>query len=105
MCIRDSRSSAAHTIQAMNGLLILDYMLASRKDIDTSRIGTNGGSGGGTHTVLLDVYKRQQIHLPSGAVKRNSGQYPKDYLRGSGLELLPDKMLIYRKGVSSTVES
>lgn len=32
-------------------------------------------------------------------------QYPKDYLRGSGLELLPDKMLIYRKGVSSTVES
>ena len=49
------RSSAAHTIQAMNGLLILDYMLASRKDIDTSRIGTNGGSGGGTHTVLLSV--------------------------------------------------
>ena len=41
------RSSAAHTIQAMNGLLILDYMLASRKDIDTSRIGANGGSGGG----------------------------------------------------------
>ena len=49
------RSSAAHTIQAINGLLILDYMLASRKDIDTSRIGTNGGSGGGTHTVLLSV--------------------------------------------------
>ena len=41
------RSSAAHTIQAMNGLLILDYMLASRKDIDTKRIGANGGSGGG----------------------------------------------------------
>ena len=37
----------------MNGLLILDYMLASRKDIDTKRIGANGGSGGGTHTVLL----------------------------------------------------
>ena len=49
------RSSAAHTIQAMNGLLILDYMLAFRKDIDTSRIGTNGGSGGGTHAVLLSV--------------------------------------------------
>ena len=49
------RSSAAHTIQAMNGLLILDYMLASRKDIDTGRIGANGGSGGGTHTVLLSV--------------------------------------------------
>ena len=46
------RSSAAHTIQAMNGLLILDYMLASRKDIDTGRIGANGGC---THTVLLSV--------------------------------------------------
>lgn len=49
------RSSAAHTIQAMNGLLILDYMLASRKDIDSKRIGVNGGSGGGTQTVLLSV--------------------------------------------------
>ena len=51
------------------------------------------------------VFGMKQIHLPSGAVKRNSGQYPKGYLLGSGLELLPDKMLIYRKGVSSTVES
>lgn len=49
------RSSAAHTIQAMNGILILDYMLLSRKDIDKNRIGANGGSGGGTHTVLLSV--------------------------------------------------
>lgn len=49
------RSSAAHTIQAMNGLLILDYMLASRKDIDAQRVGVNGGSGGGTQTVLLSV--------------------------------------------------
>lgn len=47
------RSSAAHVIQAMNGLLILDYMLASRKDVDHTRIGANGGSGGGTQTVLL----------------------------------------------------
>ena len=42
------RSSAAHTIQAMNGLLILDY-------IDRKRIGVNGGSGGGTQTVLLSA--------------------------------------------------
>lgn len=49
------RSSAAHTIQAMNGLLILDYMLASHKNIDAKRIGVNGGSGGGTQTVLLSV--------------------------------------------------
>lgn len=47
------RSSVAHVIQAMDGLLILDYMLANRKDIDLTRIGVNGGSGGGTHTVLL----------------------------------------------------
>lgn len=60
-----------------------------------------------THLIIVGafVFGMKQIHLPSGAVKRNSGQYPKDYLRGSGLELLPDKMLIYRKGVSSTVES
>lgn len=49
------RSSAAHTIQAMNGLRILDYMLSSYKDIDLKRIGVNGGSGGGTQAVLLSV--------------------------------------------------
>ncbi|MDR0891197.1 MAG: DUF3826 domain-containing protein [Mediterranea sp.] len=49
------RSSAAHIIQAMDGLLILNYMLSARKDIDTTRIGVNGGSGGGTQTVLLSV--------------------------------------------------
>ena len=38
-------TSDAHTIQAMNGLLILDDMLANRKDIDPARIGVNGGSG------------------------------------------------------------
>lgn len=49
------RTSDAHVIQAMDGLLILDYMLRNRKDIDVTRIGANGGSGGGTHTVLLTV--------------------------------------------------
>lgn len=49
------RTSDAHVIQAMDGLLILDYMLKNRKDIDVTRIGANGGSGGGTHTVLLTV--------------------------------------------------
>jgi hypothetical protein len=45
--------SEAHTIQTMNGLILLDYMLAHRTDIDTNRIGVNGGSGGGSQTVLL----------------------------------------------------
>ena len=46
-------TSRAHVMQAAFGLRLLDYMLANRKDIDTQRIGVNGGSGGGTHTVLL----------------------------------------------------
>lgn len=49
------RSSAAHVIQTMNGLLILDYMMTARKDIDPARVGVNGGSGGGSQVVLLTV--------------------------------------------------
>lgn len=44
----------AHVMQALNGIRILDWMI-QRKDIDTKRIGVNGGSGGGTQTVLLTV--------------------------------------------------
>jgi hypothetical protein len=46
------RTSAAHIIQIMNGLTILDYML-TRADIDPTKIGANGGSGGGSQVVLL----------------------------------------------------
>lgn len=48
------RSSIAHIIQSLNGLSILDFM-TERKDIDKTRIGVNGGSGGGSQTVLLTV--------------------------------------------------
>lgn len=48
------RNPEAHVIQLMNGLVILDYML-TRKDIDPSRIGANGGSGGGSQVVHLAV--------------------------------------------------
>jgi hypothetical protein len=48
-------TSRAHTMQAAFGLLLLDYMCNNRKDIDMSRIGVNGGSGGGTHTILLSA--------------------------------------------------
>lgn len=44
----------AHMMQALNGIRILDWMI-QRKDVDTKRIGVNGGSGGGTQTVLLTV--------------------------------------------------
>lgn len=45
-------TAEAHVMQIVNGLRILDEML-KRKDVDTSRVGVNGGSGGGTQTVLL----------------------------------------------------
>lgn len=46
------RTSVAHIVQIMNGLTILDYML-TRKDVDASYVGVNGGSGGGSQVVLL----------------------------------------------------
>lgn len=47
-------SAEAHVLQALNGISILDFMIC-RKDVDKTRIGVNGGSGGGTQTVLLSV--------------------------------------------------
>ncbi len=44
----------AHVIQALNGISILDFMIA-RKDVDSTRVGVNGGSGGGSQSVLLSV--------------------------------------------------
>lgn len=43
----------AHVFQAACGLKLLEYMLRNRRDIDTERVAVCGGSGGGTHTVLL----------------------------------------------------
>ncbi len=48
------QSSISQIIQAMNGISILDFMI-TRKDVDSTRVGVNGGSGGGTQTVLLSV--------------------------------------------------
>ena len=47
-------TSEAHVMQIYNGLRILDLML-THKDTDPQRVGVNGGSGGGTQTVLLSV--------------------------------------------------
>ena len=41
-------------MQALNGIRILDWMI-QRKDVDKTRVGVNGGSGGGTQSVLLSV--------------------------------------------------
>ena len=48
------QTAEAHMMQALNGIRILDWMI-QRKDVDTQRVGVNGGSGGGTQTVLLTV--------------------------------------------------
>ena len=48
------QTAEAHVMQALNGERILNWMI-KRKDIDSNRVGVNGGSGGGTHTVLLTV--------------------------------------------------
>lgn len=48
------RTSIAHQIQILNGLLITDFML-KRKDVDSKRVGLNGGSGGGSQVVLLSL--------------------------------------------------
>lgn len=46
------QSSLAHVMQALSGERLLDYALTC-KDVDASRVASNGGSGGGTHAVLL----------------------------------------------------
>lgn len=48
------RTDEAHVMQALNGIRVLDVMIG-RKDVDKTRVGVNGGSGGGTQTVLLSV--------------------------------------------------
>ena len=51
--VGDHHTARAHIFQTACGLKLLDWMLKNRKDIDTTRVAANGGSGGGTHTVLL----------------------------------------------------
>jgi hypothetical protein len=50
--LEDHRRSLAMTIQALGAIRILDYLL-SLKDADASRVAITGGSGGGSHTVLM----------------------------------------------------
>ena len=48
----DHRRSLSMTIQALGSIRILDYLL-SLKDADTNRVAMTGGSGAGSHTVLM----------------------------------------------------
>ncbi|MDR2804624.1 MAG: acetylxylan esterase [Dysgonamonadaceae bacterium] len=46
------RLSAANTLQTLNAIRILDYLL-SLKEADNTRVGITGGSGGGSLTMML----------------------------------------------------
>ena len=48
----DHRRSLAQTIQALDAIRMLDYML-TLKEADTSRVAISGGSGGGSQTILI----------------------------------------------------
>jgi hypothetical protein len=48
----DHRRSLAMTVQTLNAFRILDYLL-NLKEADTSRVAISGGSGGGSHTMLV----------------------------------------------------
>ena len=48
----DHKRSLAMSIQALNSIRILDYLL-SLKQTDKNRVGITGGSGGGTETMLV----------------------------------------------------
>jgi hypothetical protein len=58
------RKSLSHTVQTLNSLRLLDY-LCSLKEVDTSRIGIVGGSGGGSQTVLVAALdERIKMSIP-----------------------------------------
>jgi sugar phosphate isomerase/epimerase/dienelactone hydrolase len=60
----DHRRSLAMTIQALGAIRILDYLL-SQKDADTNRVAITGGSGGGSHTVLMTALDdRIKVYAP-----------------------------------------
>lgn len=48
----DHRRSLAQVVQTLGAIRILDYVL-SLKETDPSRVAISGGSGGGSHTVLM----------------------------------------------------
>lgn len=59
------RKSLANTIQALNSIRLLDYLL-SFKYADTTRIAITGGSGGGSHTILMSgIDDRIDVSVPT----------------------------------------
>jgi dienelactone hydrolase len=69
----DHRRSLAQTIQTLGGIRILDYVM-SLKETDQSRVGISGGSGGGSHTVLMAAMD-DRIKLSVPVVSLSSSFY------------------------------
>jgi dienelactone hydrolase len=60
----DHRRSLAMSVQALGSIRILDYLL-SLKDADPNRVAITGGSGGGSHAVLMTaVDDRIKVSAP-----------------------------------------
>ena len=109
-------TSRAHVYQAACGYILLDWMLKNRKDIDPERVGVMGGSGGGTHTVLLSLLDERVtasapvVHLAShfdGGCPCESGK-PVQLAAGGTCEaelaavMAPKPMLIVSDGGDRT---
>lgn len=64
----DHRRSLAMSVQALGTIRILDYLLSLR-NADTSRVGITGGSGAGSHTVLMTaIDDRIKVSAPVVAI-------------------------------------
>ena len=59
------QTSMANTIQALNSFRMLDYLL-SLSYADPDRVGITGGSGGGSHTILMSaIDDRIDVSVPT----------------------------------------
>jgi len=66
--LEDHRRSLSQTIQVLGSIRILDYLL-SLKEADTNRVGITGGSGAGSHTVLMTaIDNRIKVSAPVVAI-------------------------------------
>lgn len=64
----DHRRSLAMTIQVLGSIRILDYLL-SKGDADTNRVAITGGSGAGSHSVLMTALDgRIKVSAPVVAI-------------------------------------
>ncbi|UKT65423.1 acetylxylan esterase [Pedobacter mucosus] len=69
----DHRKSLAQTVQTLGGIRILDYF-TSLKNVDTNRVGISGGSGAGSHSILMTAMDAR-IKLSAPVVAMSSYFY------------------------------